>query len=40
VDPGAPVLKIDNKSAKDLSKIPIHQDWTKNVDIKFYYITK
>jgi hypothetical protein len=39
VDPGAPVLKID-KSAIDLSKIPIHHDWTKNVDIKFYYIRK
>ncbi|WVZ57628.1 hypothetical protein U9M48_007990 [Paspalum notatum var. saurae] len=37
-EPGAPILKIDNKSAIDLSKNPIHHDQTKHIDTKFHYI--
>ena len=32
------MLKVDNKSAIDLSKNPVHHDRSKNIDTKFYYI--
>jgi hypothetical protein len=35
---GAPTLKVDNKSAIDLSKNPVHHDRTKHIDIKYHYI--
>lgn len=37
-EPGAPTLKVDNKSAIDLSKNPIHHDRTKHIDVKYHYI--
>ncbi|KAJ1274520.1 hypothetical protein BS78_05G068600 [Paspalum vaginatum] len=35
---GAPMLKVDNKSAIDLSKNPVHHDRSKHIDIKYHYI--
>ena len=32
------MLKVDNKSAIDLSKNPVHHDRSKHIDIKFHYI--
>jgi len=32
------VLKVDNKSAIDLSKNPVHHDRSKNIDTQFDYI--
>jgi hypothetical protein len=34
----APVLKVDNKSAIDLSKNPVHHDRSKHIEVKFHYI--
>jgi len=35
---GVPVLKIDNKSAIDLCKNPVHHDRSKHIETKFHYI--
>jgi hypothetical protein len=35
---GAPVPKVDNKSAIDLSKNPIHHDRSKHIEVKYHYI--
>ena len=32
------MLKVDNKSAIDLSKNPVHHDRSKHIDTKFHYI--
>ena len=37
-EPGVPILKVDNKSAIDLSKNPVHYGRSKNIDTKFHYI--
>ncbi|XP_062193533.1 secreted RxLR effector protein 161-like [Phragmites australis] len=37
-EPEAPVLKVDNKSAIDLSRNPVHHDRSKHIDTKFHYI--
>jgi transcriptional accessory protein Tex/SPT6 len=37
-EPEPPVLKVDNKSAIDLSKNPVHHDRTKHIDTRFHYI--
>lgn len=37
-EPGAPVLKVDNKSAINLSKNPVHHDRSKHIDTKYHYI--
>jgi hypothetical protein len=34
----APVLKVDNKSAIDLSKNPVHHDRSKHIEVKYHYI--
>jgi hypothetical protein len=34
---GAPTLKVDNKSAIDLNKNPVHHDRTKHIDVKYHY---
>ena len=34
----APELKVDNKSAIDLSKNPVHHDHSKHIDTKYHYI--
>ena len=31
-------LMVDNKSAIELSKNPVHHDRSKHIDIKFHYI--
>ena len=33
-EPVAPVLQVDNKSAVDLSKNPVHHDRSKHIDMK------
>lgn len=33
-----PVLKIDNKSAIDLCKNPVHHERSKHIETKFHYI--
>jgi hypothetical protein len=35
---GAPVLKVDNKSAIDLSKNPVHHDRSKHIEVKYHFI--
>jgi hypothetical protein len=36
---GAPVLGVDNKSAIDLSKNPVHHDRrSKHIEVKYHYI--
>jgi hypothetical protein len=37
-EPRAPTLKVDNKSAIDLGKNPIHHDRTKHIEVKYHYI--
>jgi transcriptional accessory protein Tex/SPT6 len=37
-EPEPSVLKVDNKSAIDLSKNPVHHDRTKHIDTRFHYI--
>jgi hypothetical protein len=32
------VLKVDNKSAINLSKNPIHQDRSKHIEVKYHFI--
>jgi hypothetical protein len=34
----APVLKVDNKSAIDLSKNPVHHDRSKHIEVKYHFI--
>jgi len=36
--PGVPVLEVDNKSAIDFSKNPVHYGRSKHIDTKFHYI--
>jgi hypothetical protein len=40
VDSGseAPVLRVDNKSAIDLRKNPVHHDRSKHIEVKYHYI--
>jgi hypothetical protein len=35
---GAPVLKVDNKSAIDLSKNLVHHDRSKHIEVKYHFI--
>jgi hypothetical protein len=36
--PEAPTLRIDNKSAIDLAKNPVHYERSKHIETKFHYI--
>jgi hypothetical protein len=36
--PEAPTLRIDNKSAIDLAKNPVHHERSKHIETKFHYI--
>ena len=38
VEVGAPVLRVDNKSAISLIKNPVHHDRTKHIDVKYHYV--
>jgi len=38
VEAGAPVLRVDNKSAISLIKNPVHHDRTKHIDVKYHYV--
>jgi hypothetical protein len=38
--PGAPILKVDNKSAIDLAKNPVHHERSKHIETKYHYIRK
>jgi hypothetical protein len=38
--PGAPILRIDNKSAIDLAKNPVHHERSKHIETKYHYIRK
>jgi hypothetical protein len=38
--PGAPILRIDNKSAIDLAKNPVHHERSKHIETKYHYIKK
>jgi hypothetical protein len=37
---GAPTLRIDNKSAIDLAKNPVHHERSKHIETKYHYIRK
>jgi hypothetical protein len=37
---GVPTLRVDNKSAIDLAKNPVHHERSKHVETKFHYIRK
>ena len=38
--PGAPILRVDNKSAIDLAKNPAHHERSKHIETKYHYIWK
>ena len=38
--PGAPILRVDNKSAIDLAKNPVHHERSKHIETKYHYISK
>ena len=38
--PGAPILRVDNKSTIDLAKNPIHHDRSKHIETKYHFIRK
>ena len=33
-------LCIDNKSAIEISRNPVHHGWTKHIDVRFHFIRK
>jgi hypothetical protein len=37
---GAPTLKVDNKSAIDLARNPVHHERSKHIETKYHYIRK
>jgi hypothetical protein len=36
--PGAPILRVDNKSAIDLARNPVHHERSKHIETKYHYI--
>ena len=34
----ATIIQVDNKSAIELAKNPINHEWSKHIDVRFYFI--